>query len=805
MKQAMLINYLTLAFRHLKKRSLFSFINIFGLSIGVAACLVILKYVDFELSYDRHHVKAPHVYRTILTRYLDGKLRDVIPLTGYGTGPALKADIPEVKEFARMHEVYGGAVVAAADLDMPVPIHEKRLFFVDPAFLKMFSFKVVAGNLQTALGKPDNLVVTESIAEKYYPNQNALGRTLKLSSAFVSRNFIISAIIEDQPQNTSLLFDFLLPLEELLKDRQYREDDGWGWNNFTTYIETYARANIQDVARKMPAFISRYNRKQMDISFQPLYDIHTRTGLAFDSGDRVARGKVYFFMLIAILILAIAWINYINLATARAIGRSREVGIKKVIGAHKKQLVAQFLFESAIINFAAIGLALLMAFAMLPLLEHLVGKKLAFDFTDIRLWVLLGTLGISGTLVSGLYPAFILSSFNITSALKGGAEKGATFSLRKGLVVFQFASSLILIALTLVVHRQVRYMERQAYQMDMDQVLIVRAPYILEGDNQSQHLLMFKRQLENLSFVKDVSTSAGIPGGGYTFSTTMRKQGVDRDDTKSANVIWVDVDFIDTYNIQMLSGRRWNLHLGSENNMVIINETALTMFEIKDPEEALGERIIFENDTFAIQGVMKDFHWNALKTGNVPIILLPHEIVNHTFSIRLSTTDYHEAVSSVESLFSTSFPGNPIDYFFLDEFFNSKYRDDQNFGRIFASFGTLAIIIACLGLFGLTAFTTDKRLREISIRKVLGASAGNITSLLSRDVLEVVIVAGVISLPVVWYAASAWLNTFAFRVQLTWDIFTLPVVMLTAMCLLTVTTHILKGVHANPAKVLKSD
>lgn len=801
----MLANYLTLAARHLKKRKLFSFINIFGLSVGMAVCLVILKFVDFELTYDRHHTNGPQVYRTILTRYLDGKFRDIIPLTGYGTGPALKADIPEVKEFARMHEMYGGAVVATADLDVSVPLHEKRLFFVDPAFLNMFTFKVVAGNLQTALAHPDNLVITRSAAEKYYPNQNALGRTLKLSSGFVNRNYIISAIIEDQPQNSSLVFDFLLPLEDLLNDQQYRADDGWGWNNFTTYIEMYPGTNIEDVAGKMPGFISRYNRKKIDIAFQPLYDIHTRTGLAFDSSDRVSRDKVYFFMLIATFILTIAWINYINLAMARAIERSREVGIKKVIGAHKKQLVAQFLFESAIINFAAIGLALAMAISLLPLLEDLVGKTLTLDFKDIRLWVLLGALGISGTIVSGLYPAFVLSSFNITSALKGGGEKVSGFPLRKTLAVFQFACSLVLIALTLVVHRQVRYMERQAYMMDMDQILVVRAPYALEGDNQRQHLVTFKQQLLDLSFVRSVSTSAAIPGGGYTFTTTMRKQGMDRDNTKSGNVIWVDKDFIDTYNIQLLSGSRWNLPARSEMKLVIINEAALSTFEIKDPEEALGERIIFENDTFAIQGVMKDFHWNSLKTGNVPIILLPHEIVNHTFSIRLSTTDYHEAVARVESLFKTSFPGNPIEYFFLDEFFNSKYRDDQNFGRLFASFGTLAIIIACLGLLGLTAFTTDKRLREISIRKVLGASAGNITSLLSRDLLEVVIVAGVISLPVVWYAASAWLDTFAFRIQLTWDIFTLPVIILTALCLLTVTAHILRGVHANPAKVLRSE
>lgn len=800
----MLSNHLALAVRHLKKRKFFSFINIFGLSVGVAVCLVILRYVDFELSYDRHHTNGPHIYRTILTRYLDGKFRDIIPLTGYGTGPALKADIPEVKQFARAHEVFGGAVVTS-DADMPTAIHEKRLLLVDPSYLRMFTFKVVSGNLQTALVQPDNLVITRSIAEKYYPNTNALGRTLKLSSGFVNRNFIITAIIEDQPQNTSLAFDFLLPLEEVLNQQQYKEDDGWGWKNFTTYIETYPNTDIKDVSGKMPAFISRYVQGRQEITFQPLRDIHTRTGLAFDSTDRVSRSKIYFFILIATFILAIAWINYINLATARAVERSREVGIKKVIGADKRQLVIQFLSESAIVNFAAIALALVMAIGMLPSLQSLVGKTLAIDLRDIRLWVLLATLGISGTLASGLYPALVLSSFRTTTALKGSGGKEIAFPIRKGLAIFQFACSLILIALTLVVHRQVRYMERQAYQMEMDQILIVRAPYILDAESRDQRLMTFKQQLQALSFVKGVSTSAAIPGGGYTFTTVMRKQEVEANITKSGNVIWVDPDFIDTYNIDIISGSSWNLHAGSGLKTIIINETALSEFEIDDPEQALTQRIIFENDTFAIQGVIKDFHWNSLKTGNVPIILLPHEIVNHTFSIRLSTTDYRGAVSRVETLFADAFPGNPIEYFFLDEFFNSKYRDDQNFGKIFASFGTLAIIIACLGLLGLTAFNTHKRLREISIRKVLGASAGNITSLLSRDLLEVVAIAGIISLPVVWYAASAWLNAFAFRIVLTWDVFILPILALAVICFLTVTAHIWRGVNVNAAKALKSE
>lgn len=798
----MITQNLVLAVRNMKKRKLYSFINVFGLSIGVAVCLVILKYVDFELSYDRHHEHGPHIYRTILTRYTNGEFRDVIGLTGYGTGPALKADLPGIKQVARTHAMYGGAVLSVAD--RPVQFLEERAYLVDPSFLQIFTFKVLSGNLSTALDGPNDIVITRSLADKYFGRTDVLGQTLKVTGAWMDHDFTVTAVINDQPENSSLVFDFLLPLNDLLKDQQYAEDDGWGWKNFTTYIEVYPGTNMDDLVEKMPGFLSKYINGKQDITFQPLYNIHTQTGFAFDSSDRVPRNKIYFFVLIALFILCIAWINYINLATARAMERAREVGIKKVIGAQKRQLVFQFILESAIINFFAVGVALILAVGLLPVLGGIVGKDLSFDFSDARLWLFLSALAACGSFMAGIYPAFVLSSFKVTAVLKGGPERlSGTFPLRKALVVFQFACSLVLISLTVVIYRQIAFMERQVSGLNMEQILIVKAPYVIERETAEQRLLTFKHELQNLSSVKSVCTSAGVPGGGYTFTTTMRKEGDPSDAQKSGNVIWVDRDVIETYNIEMLSGRVWESDAGPDLKSLIVNETALSTFEIDDDHEALNHRIIFENDTFSIAGVMKDFHWNSLKTANVPIIFSPQRIVRHTFSMRLSTEEYNESVRTIESLFKRLFPGNPVEYYFLDDYFNQHYKQEQNFGKMFTGFALFAIVISCLGLFGLTSFTTDKKQKEISIRKVLGASTGSLMSLLSRDFLTLVLLATVCSFPIMWYASTSWLASFAFRMDLTWDIFVGPVLALTVLCLVTVGTNIIRGARVDPAKVLK--
>ncbi|HYC86440.1 MAG TPA: FtsX-like permease family protein, partial [Chryseosolibacter sp.] len=605
---------------------------------------------------------------------------------------------------------------------------------------------------------------------------------------------------------SSIVFDALLPLNDLLSQRQYIEDNGWGWKNFATYVQVQPGTDLVALQSKMPAFLSRYVEDKQEIGFQSLYDIHTQPGLAFDSPDRISRNKISFFVVIAWFILSIAWINYINLSTARAMERAREVGIKKVIGARKLQLILQFMMESAAVNVIAIAAALMLATAFLPFFRDIVQKNISFGFSDPGFWAFLGGIAVIGSIASGLYPAFILSSFNVNAVLKGGVHgRAGKYSLRHGLVVFQFACSLILIAMTVVVYRQVAFMATEVSWGKMDQVLIVKAPRIIEDEHRNPRALAFKQEIKNLSAVKNVSSSAGVPGGGYTFTTVMRKSGTDADDTQSGNVIWVDPDFIKTYEIELLSGKGWEDENDFTESAVIINETALRNFGIENPDVALHEQIIFENDTFRIAGVMKDEHWNSLKHANVPILFLPHQVVAHTFSIRLQTTDFKGTVARVEALFKKTFPGNPFEFYFLDEFFNRQYKDDQRFGKIFSAFTLFAILISCMGLVGLTAFSITRKLKEISIRKVLGASTGKIILLLLSETFVLIGVASVISLPIMWYAANSWLESFAFRMRLTADVFVLPIVLLGVLCVIAVIGNVVRGARSNPANILKSE
>jgi putative ABC transport system permease protein len=515
---------------------------------------------------------------------------------------------------------------------------------------------------------------------------------------------------------------------------------------------------------------------------------------------------IYFFIVISIFILAIAWVNYINLSTARAIERAREVGIKKAIGAFRTQLITQFIFESVLVNFIGIILAVLLALILLPVLGDIVGKDFVFDFTDVRLWGILLILFVTGSLVSGAYPAFVLSSFNTTAVLKGGVDKiSGGFSLRKALVVFQFVASLILIAGTFAIYRQLMFMRSQDKGFDMEQMLVFNGPSVISNRETAQEsLITLKNEIKKIAAVQNVATSASIPGGGFNWGTGMRKDGTDENQSKSGNVAWVDPDFLSTYGMELASGRQWNPDSESDREGVLVNEAALKAFGLGDAEHALEERIILGDDTVNILGVLKNYHWNSLKSEHIPILLAHDKISRRHYSVRLSG-NIPDAIKQIEAKYSEVFPGNPFDYYFLDDFFDKQYKDDQQFGKIFSMFAGLAIVIACLGLWGLASFTTTQKLREISIRKVLGASTSSIMSLLSSQFMKLVLIATIIAIPITWYGIDRWLGGFAFHIDLTWDLFVVPGVILAIIALATVSVHILRGAGTNPAKVLRSE
>lgn len=811
----MLKNFFTLAIRNLLKRKLYSFINIFGLAIGMAVCLVILRYVDFELSYDRFHTKASQIFRTTTTSYRNGEMRGRGVLSGYAQGPALLADVPEIKAYVRTHPMYGGAVVTyQREAGEPSAFHEESIQWVDSTFTDIFTYHTLQGDLNTALDHPNSIVITKKTADRYFQKgEDPLGKTLRIAGGWSDGAYEIKAVIENVPDNSHFSFDFLLPIHNLLRNEQYTNDDGWGWNNFITYVELSPQAVREKVEEKLPAFVEKYQGKDLAesnsrnvLTFQPILDTHLSPGLEYESSATVATSTIYFFIIISIFIMAIAWVNYINLSTARAMERAREVGIKKAVGALKSQLISQFVFESILVNLIAVILAVLMAMVLLPVLGKIVERNFSFDFGDPRFWLVLTGLFLVGSFISGVYPAFVLSSFNTTEVLKGKAEKMIKgFSLRKALVVFQFASSLVLIAGTFAIYRQMIFMRSQDKGLTMEQMLIINGPSVLEQGIARQRLTSLKNELKEIPGVISVATSAAIPGGGYNWGTGVRKDGTDREQSKTGSIVWVDPDFVSTYGITVIAGRSFNPEIKSDMESVLVNEAALTSYGLGTPENALTERLILGGDTTAILGVLKNYHWNSLKTDHTPFMLKADTISRRNYSIHLSGADINGVIRQVEEKYKEAFPGNPFDYYFLDDFFDKQYRDDQQFGRIFSLFAALAIVIACLGLWGLAAFTTAQKLKEIGIRKVLGASVPSIMSLLSWQFLKLVLIASLISLPLTWYGVDSWLGNFAFRIGLQWDLFVVPVLVLVVLALSTVSLQILRGASTNPAKILRTE
>jgi len=801
----MLSNYLTIAVRNLLKKKLYSFINISGLALGVAVCLVILRYVDFELSYDTFNVKAKDIYRTTTASYRNGELRNNSVLSGYAQGPALLLEIPEIKSYVRTHPMYGGAVLSyQRPTGDPTTFNEENIQWVDSTFFDVFTYKSIEGDLKTALQKPNSIVLTKKSAERYFQKgEDPLGKLIQISGGWSDGSYEVTAILENAPENAHFNFQFLLPLHNLLRGDQYTQDDGWGWNNFITYVELHPHATQASAQGKLPALVEKYRGKDLAesnssivIALQPVLDIHLT----------ISPYTIYFFLLIAIFILAIAWINYINLSTARAMERAREVGIKKAIGALKSQLIFQFVFESVLVNLVGVVIAVLIAIGLLPVLGQIVGKELMFNFADVRFWIILVTLFVTGSLISGAYPAFVLSSFNTTEILKGKGEKLVKgFSLRKALVVFQFAASLILIAGTFAIYRQMIFMRDQDKGFTMERMLVVNGPRILDRKASSERLTSMKNELKKLPGISGVTTSGAIPGGGYNWGTGIRKDGTTQDASKSGSIVWIDPDFIKTYGMDLVSGRVFNPEIRSDMESVIINESAIETFGLGNAETALNEKLIFGGDTVSILGVLKNYNWNSLKQEHTPFLFKADTISRHSYSILLQAGNMNETISKIGTLYKEFFPGNPFDYYFLEDFFNNQYKADQQFARIFGMFAILAIFIACMGLWGLASFTTSQKLREIGIRKVLGASVQSIMSLLSWQFLKLVLISGVIALPLTYYGIDSWLGNFANHIGMSWDLFIVPVAILCLLALGTVSIQILRGAHINPARILRSE
>ena len=814
----MLKNYIVVAFRNLRSKKGFSLINILGLSIGMTCCLLIFQYVAFEYSFDSFHEHKRNVYRVLQAYARSGDKLDMGgAFTAQALAPALTERVPEVMEITRVHS--DNAIVASQTRPDRV-FEEDRIFYVDPGFLKMFTFPMLTGNEPKALS-PGTVLISESLARKYFGANSPEGQVLDVTGS-VEKSYKVVGVFRDVPSNSHLQFDILLPMEDLLRGESYSNEPegGWSWNNFSTYVLLHPEADPSTTASKMTeVFLSHRGEviKQQGgeaaLRIQPLADIHLN-GEIVDALNSVMGNHrtVYFFLLIGLVTLVIALVNYINLATARAVNRSREVGVRKVVGAKRGQLVMQFLCESALTNVAAAIMAVALAALLIPVVNDLAETQLT-----MALWLNPGfgiafllTIGV-GTLLAGLYPAFVLSSFRPAAVLKGKAGSfAAHLWLRRGLVVLQFAASIVLLAGTAIVYNQLTYMRRMDVGLNLEQVLTVPAPRILpEGTDRAVATTTFLNELRRLPGVKQAASSASLPGAGFNWNGAAIRKATD-DPAKAIRGVatYIDTTFASLYGLELVAGNEFADITISEAEdapwMVIVNEKAVESLGFASAEEALDEALDIGGYEARIVGVYKNFNWSSAHQEQQNIVFGPTSAGRH-ISLRLSAGDLPSTIADVQKVYERLFPGNVFNYAFADDAFDQQYRNDQRFANLFSISAGMAIFIACLGLFGLVAFTAQQRTKEIGMRKVLGATVASIVGLLSKDFLKLVLVGFLLAVPVAWYMMDQWLKNFAYRIEISAGTFVVSGIVALFIALATVSWQSVQAALANPVNSLRNE
>ncbi len=805
----MLKNYLRIAYRTLTKNKVFSFINILGLAVGITAFLFIIQYVRFEHSYEDYNKHADNVYRITLDLY-NGNEYIVTDCETYPpVGPELKEKMPEVIDYVRMYHNDGLQDVEANNQKFL----EEGIYYADASALTIFSVQVIHGDKNTALNDPYKAAISISQAKKYFGRTDVVGESIKIKKHV----YQVSAVIADAPDNTHLKFNTLLShrtLNAIYPD--WYNDTHWNGNNEYTYLLMGPGTDLESFNKKLVDYAISVKDKIGNERFiaQPIKEIHLHSNKSFEPEVNGSAKAVSFLIIIAAFIIIIAWVNYVNLSTARAIERAREVGIRKVMGSVRLQLIFQFLSESVLVNLMAGFLAFVFYQACLPLFRELTGQPLQMNFLqDPGFWFIFIALMVVGSLLSGIYPSFVLSSFNPVSVLKGKLRSSAHGQrLRQGLVVFQFAASVILMIGMCAVYLQLHYLRSFDLGINVDQTLVVRAP-LLELPDSIQRINQqnLKTELLRNPVVKSVARSESLPGLSlHEISTTsnVTRMG-DEKKEGSYNYYFheVDADYIETLGIKLLAGR--NFEEGGPNvDQVIINEEAVERLGFSSPEEAVGSKITFrtrwQGEPATVIGVSQNYYQQSPKEEQIPMILLYEESVNY-FSIRLNTENISESIATIKQAWDKIYPNTLFHYFFLDETYDQQYKADAQFGMVITTFSLLTIFIACLGLFGLSSFTIVQRTKEIGIRKVLGASVLQIIHLLSKEFARVILVAAVVALPVAYFAIDQWLSSYATRINLEVWMFVVPVLLILLIALGTVSTQTLKTALANPSGSLRQE
>jgi putative ABC transport system permease protein len=818
--KGMFKNYMTVALRNLRKHSFYSFINVAGLSIGLAVCLIIVLFVANELNYDKHFTNADRIYR-VRSEITFGGSDSRMLYTPSPLATTLASDFPEVEATVHFRD-RGSYLVKRTDEN----IKEPKTMWVSKDFFKIFQVPLIAGNPATALAEPNAIAISKTLADKLFPGENAIGQTLILDNEITAK---VNAIYQDFPAQTHFHFNLLISLEG---DKE-SSDNRWYSNNFQTYFLLREDADPRQLESKLPQLIAERAMPQLkeilgpDFSMekfqasgnkleyfvQPLADIHLLSDYTGEFEANFDITYIYLFGAIAAFILIIACINFMNLSTARSANRAKEVGIRKVMGSFRSHLMRQFLTESVLLSLLSLLLALAIAYLLLPVFNDLSGRTLTIPFSSTLFYIVILLAALIVGVAAGVYPSFFLSAFKPVQVLKGHVALGMKSGLvRSVLVVIQFTVSIFLVIGTMAVYRQLNYIQTKKLGFNKDQVLVVDDAYAL-GTNR----MAYKNEVMNSGKMESSTMSGYLPvEGGFRGDNPWWIEG--RDPAMQENLVsiqnWrIDCDYIKTLGMKIKAGRDFSQEFPSDSSAVILNEAALKTFNF--PGEVIGSRIVTFADApgggpdknklqvLTVIGVVENFHYQSLRENFSPVMMFISKRASGPISFRFKSEDAQEVINIAETKWKELAPGQPFTYFFLDDRFNSMYAAETRLGKIFGIFSTLAILIACLGLFALTAFTAEQRTKEIGIRKVLGASISSIVLLLSKEFGKLVLIAFVLAAPLAWYGIQWWLKDYAYKTEIGIGLYALAGIAAFLIAWLTMSFQSFRAAATDPVKSLR--
>ncbi len=814
----MLKSYIRVAIRNLFKRKGYSVLNIMGLAIGMACCLMIFQYVAYEKSYDDFPSRSKDIVRLRLDSYQQGKLSWQSATVYPAFGPTMKKDFPEIEDYCRLYD----ANILLSNEEKHIKFSEQHGYFADPSFLPMFSVHMKEGDANTALNGPDKIVLSETSAKKYFGTENPLGKLLVHRHPDYMRTYMVTGVFQDFPSNSHLKVDHLVSYSTLRSittrygDTTDAAETNFGWYDFYTYLQLKPGTSVSQLEAKFPAYCKKYmddagwfkaNNVHHEIHLMALGDIHLYSNYNQEAEANGNGQAVSFLFIIAFFILGIAWINYINLATARSLERAREVGVRKVMGAMRSGLISQFLVESVLLNLIALFIACGISWLLTPYFNQLTGRAGAPGFVlPLNYWLGFAAMFALGSLVAGFYPAFVLSSFKPVSVLKGlfkNSSKGIL--LRKGLIVAQFTTSVVLIAGTIIVYQQVEYMRNQKLGADINQTLVLNGAVSQTDSLYLTSYLPFKEELLKISGIKSVTASSNVMGREVYWTNGAWRMGESNKGAVTLYNMAVDEDYVPAYQLNILAGRNFSKELQGVTRPVLLNEKGAQAMGFDDFEKSINQKFVSGGDTVTIIGIVANFHQQGLQKEINPMVFRPAQNARNFYSLKMESKDMTAAMAAVEKTWNKYFPADPFAYFFLDQLFDSQYRSDRVFGKVFGGFAFLAIIIACFGLLGLSAYNVMQRTKEIGIRKVLGASVNNLLYILSKDFIFLVAISFLIAAPVTWWIMHQWLEGFAYRVSVSVWVLFVSGLLAVIIALVTIGTQALKASLANPVKSLRNE